>query len=381
VAGRTHLSIGEVLSLLQDDFPDLTITKIRFLESQGLIDPERTPSGYRKFYEFDIDRLRWILRQQRENFLPLKVIKGRLDGAEGALPSEPEGPAQEQLDIARDPGPNDPPPVWMADHAKATAASADANRAPATVATSPAAAVAAATKTEPPAAASAVAAPPKSTIPAGIVARPPAAAAAPANGTRAGSARQPDPAAPTKSDVAPTPTDQPQEAAVNPSGSNPPAAPGAAKPTSPKQTAAASPAAGGGPLAIGVSDVSMTRSELLGAAKLTEAQLTELESYGIVTPAQTAPDAVYGAEALLCARHASTFFTLGVEARHLRAFKVAADREAGLYEQIILPLLRQRNPAARAEAAATLKRLAGSGAAIHAALLHQSLRPHLRPEP
>ena len=80
---RTHLSIGEVLSLLQADFPDLTITKIRFLESQGLIDPERTPSGYRKFYEFDIERLRWILRQQRENFLPLKVIKGRLDGADG----------------------------------------------------------------------------------------------------------------------------------------------------------------------------------------------------------------------------------------------------------------------------------------------------------
>ena len=73
-----HLSIGEVLSLLQDEFPDVTISKIRFLESQGLIDPERTPSGYRKFYEADIDRLRWILVQQREHFLPLKVIKDRL---------------------------------------------------------------------------------------------------------------------------------------------------------------------------------------------------------------------------------------------------------------------------------------------------------------
>ena len=75
---RGFLSIGEVLSLLKDEFPDVTISKIRFLESQGLIDPERTPSGYRKFYDPDIDRLRWILRQQRENFLPLKVIKGRL---------------------------------------------------------------------------------------------------------------------------------------------------------------------------------------------------------------------------------------------------------------------------------------------------------------
>ena len=75
---RAHLSIGEVLSLLREEFSDVTISKIRFLESQGLVDPERTPSGYRKFYENDVERLRWILRQQRENFLTLKVIRGRL---------------------------------------------------------------------------------------------------------------------------------------------------------------------------------------------------------------------------------------------------------------------------------------------------------------
>ena len=79
MVGRSHLSIGEVLSLLHEEFPDVTISKIRFLESQGLVDPERTPSGYRKFYEADIERLRWVLRQQRDAFLPLKVIKGRLD--------------------------------------------------------------------------------------------------------------------------------------------------------------------------------------------------------------------------------------------------------------------------------------------------------------
>ncbi|HEY7107471.1 MAG TPA: MerR family transcriptional regulator [Acidimicrobiia bacterium] len=75
----SHLSIGEVLAELRDEFPDITISKIRFLESQGLIDPERTPSGYRKFYDDDLARLRWILHQQKENFLPLKVIKERLD--------------------------------------------------------------------------------------------------------------------------------------------------------------------------------------------------------------------------------------------------------------------------------------------------------------
>jgi len=85
---RAYLSIGEVLSLLKEEFPDVTISKIRFLESQGLLDPDRTPSGYRKFYESDVERLRWILRQQREHFLPLKVIKGRLRSGGEALATE-----------------------------------------------------------------------------------------------------------------------------------------------------------------------------------------------------------------------------------------------------------------------------------------------------
>ncbi|MEY3361450.1 MAG: hypothetical protein RL531_1169, partial [Actinomycetota bacterium] len=78
-AEAPHRSIGEVLALLSDEYPDVTISKIRFLESQGLIAPERTPSGYRKFFDRDVDRLRWILTQQKDNFLPLKVIKDRLD--------------------------------------------------------------------------------------------------------------------------------------------------------------------------------------------------------------------------------------------------------------------------------------------------------------
>jgi DNA-binding transcriptional MerR regulator len=73
------LSIGEVLGILLEEFPDVTISKIRFLESQGLIDPERTASGYRKFYEADVDLLKVILREQRENYLPLRVIKDRID--------------------------------------------------------------------------------------------------------------------------------------------------------------------------------------------------------------------------------------------------------------------------------------------------------------
>jgi DNA-binding transcriptional MerR regulator len=75
---RNYQSIGEVLVAVKTEFPDITISKIRFLESEGLIDPERTPSGYRKFYEKDVDRLKSILRMQRDEYLPLKVIKDRL---------------------------------------------------------------------------------------------------------------------------------------------------------------------------------------------------------------------------------------------------------------------------------------------------------------
>ena len=83
-------SIGEVLSLLQDEFPEVTISKIRFLEGQGLIDPERTASGYRRFYQRDFDRLQWILTQQRDHYLPLKVIRDRLDAGEWEPPEHPE---------------------------------------------------------------------------------------------------------------------------------------------------------------------------------------------------------------------------------------------------------------------------------------------------
>jgi DNA-binding transcriptional MerR regulator len=78
MATRNYQSIGEVLVTVKTEFPDITISKIRFLESEGLIEPERTPSGYRKFYDKDLERLRSILKMQRDEYLPLKVIKERL---------------------------------------------------------------------------------------------------------------------------------------------------------------------------------------------------------------------------------------------------------------------------------------------------------------
>ncbi len=102
--GRPYFSIGEVLNVLKDSFPDVTVSKIRFLEGEGLIQPERTGSGYRKFTDDDIERLRFILKLQRDHFLPLKVIRERLDEVDrtGAIGSGQSRLALDQPDAAVD---------------------------------------------------------------------------------------------------------------------------------------------------------------------------------------------------------------------------------------------------------------------------------------
>src|SRR5918993_501737 len=91
---RASLSIGEVLAQLRPEFSDITISKIRFLEAEGLIAPERTPSGYRKFSPQDVQRLRFVLAQQRDNYLPLRVIKEHLDAIDRGLEPPDAGPAR-----------------------------------------------------------------------------------------------------------------------------------------------------------------------------------------------------------------------------------------------------------------------------------------------
>ena len=126
----TTRSIGEILDDLRGDFPDISVSKIRFLESQGLISPERSPSGYRQFTEADLELLRWILRQQRDHYLPLKVIRRRLKEGDGpgrevdvAVPAGATGAAGRAaaaslaVDEARLTLPDPPPPadddVWL----------------------------------------------------------------------------------------------------------------------------------------------------------------------------------------------------------------------------------------------------------------------------
>jgi DNA-binding transcriptional MerR regulator len=322
-----HLSIGEVLALVQADFPDVTISKIRFLESQGLIAPERTASGYRKFYDGDIERLRWILAQQRDHFLPLKVIKKMLDqGVDVADPSQVQpslfsSPDEEPLPAdepeERPPTPRSPahPAVKSAPRGAAKVTPPPAEDAPGDTATK------------------------RHSTPADVVA-----------------ALQEDPRPAKASKKARAAVDEPPEVEA-PSG-----------------VSAASRSGGLGAPAEGEP---MTREELCAASGISEELLADLQTYGLVAPVSLGGLPTYDAECQMVARAAARYIELGVEPRHLRMYKVAAEREAGFVEQLVMPLLKQRNPVSREQAIERTDELLALGAELHASLLRRQLGPLL----
>jgi DNA-binding transcriptional MerR regulator len=279
-AKPSHLSIGEVLGLLLEEFPDITISKIRFLESQGLIEPERTPSGYRKFYEHDVELLRVILREQREHFLPLRVIKDRIDaGVIEAASTPPHGSA-------------------LPEH-------------------------------------------PSSTPSAAAIAKHPAAG-------RNGSAAP----------VTPPATTTPVETV---DAGDPPA-------QSPRPARDASPRL--------LPGVVVSREELCTMASITTAQLASLEEYGVIARRKGGSD-LYSEDAVEIAAAAGGLLRAGIDARHLRAWRTSVEREVGLYEQLVMPILRQRNPQARSLAVAQLDELNDLGAKLRNALVHAAVRDQL----
>ncbi len=234
-----RLTIGAVLAALRDDFPDVTISKIRYLETEDLVHPQRTPSGYRKFSRADVDRLRYVLTAQRDHYLPLRVIKEHLDALDRGLPLPGTGPAV-------------PPP--------------------------------------------------------------------------------------------------------------------APEPARTEQAAGAPPAEVAGP--------PLTADEFARAAGLEPAQLADCVQFGLLVPDA---DGRHPAGDLPIAQAAAGLARHGFEPRHLRAFRTGAEREAGLVEQLVAPVLRSRSEDARARATEKLAELAELSAQLHRALLEARLRDLLRP--
>jgi DNA-binding transcriptional MerR regulator len=314
MAARAHLSIGEVLSLVQEDFPDITISKIRFLESQGLLDPERTPSGYRKFYDADIERLQWILTQQRDHFLPLKVIRERLAEWDATgTPPDPDAPAAAAADDAVD---------ASAEHWDVT--------------------------------------PPE--VP--VTAEEPVEPTPPPAGDEAGGEPEPDVRHAAASLAAASAIE------VTPPAPEPAAAPEpepAPDPVPPEGPAAAT----------GPDERSLTAEELASRAGVATGVIHQLESFSMLSSRRIGPDTYYDVEHLPVVEACRAFLDHGVEVRHLRMYKIAAEREAGVLEQLIMPLLKQRNPEARARAVDTVAELASAGESLHAELLRRALRDTL----
>ena len=235
-ASRARMNIGEVLDRLRPDFPGITIPKIRFLEDKGLIKPERTPAGYRKFTAEDVDRLRYILTMQRDHYLPLRVIGEHLDAIDRGL---------------------EPPPI---------------------------------------------------------------------------------------------------EAVV---------------PTVPKVALASDGLPS--PESFGRTDnVRLSRKELVKIAEVSEALLDQLEQYGLIVP--RAGTGHYDTDALVIAKSARELAEFGFEPRHLRAFKTAADREVGLVDQVVAPLKRGRDAAAKARAEEAVSEIAALSVRLHATLVKTGLR-------
>ena len=271
-----YLSIGEVLGLLLEEFPDVTISKIRFLESQGLISPERTASGYRKFYDHDVELLRVILTEQRSNYLPLRVIKDRLETGEIDPTGENLRPNGDGSDVVESEHDGD-------------GVAAD--------------------------------------VPTTSVAAHPAARAAAVESAES----RADPAPAVTSGAAPTQL---------------------------------------------MPGVLLDRSELCAMVGMTDGELDQLESFGVVVAREGSAPALYGEDAVAISKPACEFLRAGVDARHLRTWRTAAEREASLYEQLVTPRFRQRNPESRAEALDQLRQLDELGGALRGALMQQALRRH-----
>jgi hypothetical protein len=287
------MSIGEVLGILKPEFPDITVSKIRFLEGAGLVQPDRSASGYRKFSEDDVARLRFVLRAQRDQYLPLRVIRQRLADLEQVGGLEGKGAAG----AAGDQGGS------------------------------------------------------------GAEGGPPGGAAPGAGGSEAGAAGGAAAGTGPRGDGAPGAGAQASGAAAAGAGAAGAGAAGAA-------AAAGQPArgTGGGFAAAPPSDAQFTRDELCRAAGANVEQLLELESFGLVSARGSGErGAWYGGDDLVLLRLARELADYGLEARHLRMYKLFAEREAALFEQVVAPLVRQRNPEARARARDTIDALAQLG--------------------
>jgi DNA-binding transcriptional MerR regulator len=333
VDGEGYLSIGEVLAQVQEEFPELSISKIRFLESKGLIDPERTPSGYRKFFPRDIVRLRRILQIQRETYMPLKMIKDILD-------------EEEHQDAARE---ESAPSLTLieGDHFESTHEEAfDEELADARSMRS--VGLDGATASE--------------------RGRPSEPVRAPSPTRHAGEGAIAEVLAQLRSSVSTPPRDEDRldQAEVHPARYVEPVA--------------LSSQDGDASSRMVEPDATQTMFSIEELSRLTGARVSEIqemETYGLIESKNYAGERYYAQIDFEIVQILTVFQRFGIGARHLRMYKISAEREVGFMEQVIAPLLRQRNPSARKRASEQLSDLRTLGTCLRGYYIEKLLEKYL----
>lgn len=386
-----YLSIGEVLALIKHDFPDVSISKIRYLESQGLIDPERTPSGYRKFYQSDIERLKQVLFLQRDSFLPLKVIKDTLDGKTSAVS---ELPIQPGLDFGSVDSSEVDLPKDSRDARIATLASSFAGRVKPNLR---------AIRGELDAEGDRVIEPSpmneslvtEGTDISSVPKSQPSSSQVPVDqtnhevvdGREASTPAHDNTLASTGSPVSentvsttgvPKSADESngQRGVEEEIHSN---AHGMVE-SSWQQRFEADLAHGVLESDRGFGDV---RSELFSIEELSRltgakiSEIKEIESYGLIDPKRYVGETYYTKSDFEIVQIVLVFKKYGVSSRHLRMYKTSAEREVGFMEQVITPFLRQKNPQARHKAVEQLSDLRMLGTCLRSYFIEKLLEKYM----
>jgi DNA-binding transcriptional MerR regulator len=420
---KGYLALGELLDLLRPEFPELTVSKIRFLEQQGLLSPERTPSGYRKFFPSHAARLRWILVQQEGTYLPLREIKARLSSAESEglfaaedrlspVPSERvaqvtplirEGSSRRApaglraADVDPDERGDDEGAEDQAGNGSlrgAPVAALGERRHPAGLARRAATAFASMSGPE------GSEAHPSARPSASTIARAAAAAGVVEGSYRdgRGSPDTPDSSAGDSSRFVPSPDsqdliDDPSRRGnlrSVPAGTdldNPNKSGDEEHARSEDNVLALRPElqasnadvstdrqAGLGASALASSKSRFTFAELAAAANMTAEELRQIEQFGLIVGRPVAGTVYFDDDALAAAQLAKSFQAFGVEPRHLRIFRTAVDREADFYAQVVSPLVYRREERSRQQALANLAELHQLGARLRDVTLRQVLR-------
>jgi DNA-binding transcriptional MerR regulator len=339
---RPYLSIGEVLELLKHEYPDLSISRIRAFESSGLLELERTASGYRKFYDGDVDYLRSLLagRPNKGHGSHGRTAPGELDdrdehrddaeppplGPNGELPGDPERRHPAAFQTLR---------RQLADRAASTHST------------------------------------PNHSTPAQALNSGASSSGAHSSGSRSAQGEGPSvtpepllPAEPLLSLVSPPAPLVPQ-VPLMPQGPT----------TVGDGLQVDAPLLGSrNPLAASPSGLNLSLDELVASSGVTVETVRELESLGLLKGQGVFSTVYYDEDALLTCRLVASFREYGVEPRHLRMYKLAADREASFFEQVVTPQLRRRNPDARDKAIETLGELVRLGEQLRVVALRQVLR-------